>query len=943
MATETATPDLLTALLEHIRVLLGADHVLYSEWEPERGLVTNLAWTGTLQSPEVSTVGLSHPISLYIDDGVELGSDMFPPLEPAIEDTADPACDAKSRSYLERIAVAREAYVHLPCREGGYHELEVFFRDRGREISDADLAVLNDLGRLATVVIDHSRTADALRASELRYRTLAEQLPAIVYVTNPEGRSSIPNPDGIRHLLGYPPEEWSADPKLFWQRTIHPDDFAQVMSWVEDASPDPPYSIEYRMRRSDGEVIWVRDTALPVLGPNGELVRWQGLIVDITDLVENAERLQASETRYRLLAQQVPALTYFRTVDGVVSTLVGPEHGVTLTGHSPEQWEADPHGTWRAALHPDDREMVIDGYHEAVAQQRPHNVSYRMVTLDGHVLWARDIETEVRGDDGRVLGWHGVTVDVTEIEESGEALRAAEARYRNLVEQVPLVTYLDSSEGIGIYVSPQVEEILEVAVEDWVGSYAAWLDRVHPDDRDDVDRRYRSMLAGGDSFDLEYRVVRRDGSVRWIHDQGRRMAEPAAVAGLIQGVIYDVTDRHRAEQAAERRAGQQRVLAELGLRALSGVERASLVREATRAAAETLGVWAAAVLELTADGAEVEIVAGTGPMAHGVGARRPAGDATAAGYTLMTEAPLISGDLERETRFRVLEEAREVGMRSLICVKIAGTPAPYGVLAVYSTDVRAFTEDEVDYLQATANILATAVERDRTQAALAASEAQRQRVLGELLRSADAERARIATELHDDTIQVMTAALFALDRQIAAHRRGDVAAAEEAAGTLRTTLAEAVERTRRLTFELRPPLLQQRGLVAAVAELLEETQRTTPIRTRLEASVSRHTGDVESLCYRTVQELVGNARKHSRAVSLRVALADQNGSVVAEVADDGIGFDVGRALDRSVTRLHLGLDSAAERVRLAGGSFEIQSDPGVGTTVRFSLPARATG
>ena len=59
MASETATPDLLTALREHIRVLLGADHALYSEWEPELGLVTNLAWTGTLDSPEVSTVGLS--------------------------------------------------------------------------------------------------------------------------------------------------------------------------------------------------------------------------------------------------------------------------------------------------------------------------------------------------------------------------------------------------------------------------------------------------------------------------------------------------------------------------------------------------------------------------------------------------------------------------------------------------------------------------------------------------------------------------------------------------------------------------------------------------------------------------------------------------------------------------------------------------------------------
>ena len=311
---------------------------------------------------------------------------------------------------------------------------------------------------------------------------------------------------------------------------------------------------------------------------------------------------------------------------------------------------------------------------------------------------------------------------------------------------MPLVTYLDSADGIGIYVSPQVEEILEVAVEEWVGSYAAWLDRVHPDDRDDVDRRYRAMLTGGDNFDLEYRVVRRDGSLRWMHDQGRRMTEPAAVAGLIQGVIYDVTDRHRAEQAAERRAGQQRMLAELGLRALSGVDRLRLVRDATEAAAETLGVWAAAVLEPTADGRDVEIVAGparwgapSGPAArpampprqvhlHVRGAadqRRPgAGDPVPG-----AGRGAAGGDAQPD------------------CVKIAGTPAPYGVLAVYSTEARAFTEDAVDYLQATANILATAVERDRAQAALdgqrgaAPACARRAAALGRRGEGADRDRA----------------------------------------------------------------------------------------------------------------------------------------------------------------------------------------------------------
>ena len=156
----------------------------------------------------------------------------------------------------------------------------------------------------------------------------------------------------------------------------------------------------HRRRRA---TLWVRDTAVPIELGQGQGTVWLGIVFDITDLIENAERLQASETRYRLLAEQVPALTYFRMVDGAVSTLVNPEQGVTEpTGHSAEQWDADPHGTWQAALHPDDRDEVVAGYHAAIAERRPHDVSYRMMTVDGRVIWARDIETEVRGDDGRL-------------------------------------------------------------------------------------------------------------------------------------------------------------------------------------------------------------------------------------------------------------------------------------------------------------------------------------------------------------------------------------------------------------------------------------------------------------------------------------------------------------------------------------------------------------
>jgi two-component system sensor histidine kinase UhpB len=103
-------------------------------------------------------------------------------------------------------------------------------------------------------------------------------------------------------------------------------------------------------------------------------------------------------------------------------------------------------------------------------------------------------------------------------------------------------------------------------------------------------------------------------------------------------------------------------------------------------------------------------------------------------------------------------------------------------------------------------------------------------------------------------------------------------------------------------------------------------------------SVGRHPPMVEELAYRTVAEAVGNVRRHAAAGVLRVRLWEADGRLEGEVADDGRGFDVPAALDRSAMRLHLGLDAMRERLLLAGGDVAVQSSRGEGTRVRFSIP-----
>ncbi len=238
-------------------------------------------------------------------------------------------------------------------------------------------------------------------------------------------------------------------------------------------------------------------------------------------------------------------------------------------------------------------------------------------------------------------------------------------------------------------------------------------------------------------------------------------------------------------------------------------------------------------------------------------------------------------------------------------------------------------------------MVAAALAADRAAQALAASEHHRLEVLSEMLTAGDRERARIATELHDDTVQVMAATLVTLDRLTA--RLGDDTDADLLAAydAVRTTLREAMDRTRRLMFDLRPPLLEAYGLEPALRDLLLQAGMQGGFDTASEISVGRHPEMVEVLTYRTVREAVINARRHSGAQRLEVRLRDSDGVIRGWVVDDGVGFDVDHALRRGRSRLNLGLEAMMERVRLAGGDVEIESRPGRGTTLRFEIPAAA--
>lgn len=216
-------------------------------------------------------------------------------------------------------------------------------------------------------------------------------------------------------------------------------------------------------------------------------------------------------------------------------------------------------------------------------------------------------------------------------------------------------------------------------------------------------------------------------------------------------------------------------------------------------------------------------------------------------------------------------------------------------------------------------------------------------MLGEILNAQEAERARVSRDLHDDVGQALTSVLLGL-RLVESALASDEVALDDArrrTDDVRALVADALRRTRKLAFDLRPTILDDVGLVPALERLAQD------MTARGDATVSfaahgfgedRLPPEIETVVYRVVQEALTNITRHAGAATASITVIVAEGRVRALVEDDGVGFET----DAVPTRGHLGLKGMAERADLVGGTVELSSTTGTGTstgtTVRLELP-----
>jgi signal transduction histidine kinase len=272
------------------------------------------------------------------------------------------------------------------------------------------------------------------------------------------------------------------------------------------------------------------------------------------------------------------------------------------------------------------------------------------------------------------------------------------------------------------------------------------------------------------------------------------------------------------------------------------------------------------------------------------------------------------------------ESMRRLGANTSLYVPLVVAGVAMGVVAVHdkqNADPR-FTDDDLRIAEIFAGRAAVAVEQSQR----VARDAMRRVVAAQEL-----ERRRLARELHDETGQALTSILLGLRTIDDARGESELHAAVSVVRDLvRTTL----EDVRRLAVELRPSVLDDFGLVAALERLTQSFGEQTEIAVRFEQllpTADRLPSEVETALYRIVQESLTNVVKHARAANVRIVLARTDDSASLFIEDDGVGFD-----PSSPSETGIGLVGMQERVALLGGRLTIESRAGAGTTFVAEVP-----
>lgn len=834
------------------------------------------------------TASLCKSLALSLKTSL-LAFDEASPGEAGTEGTVmSPAMGPSERAaglrHQSRLAVA-EQLLHVyedavRTQSAGIAEAERALRERAEALERSEQA-LNEQTRIVNSVL----------------RSMGDG----VVVTDAEGQLLVANP-AVESILGFapgllPPTEWAERYEFFHGDTVTP--FSRNEWPLARAMRGEKVDwLEAYLRASQGVPgRWISINARPIRDDAGVLRGTVLVFHDITWLKRAQDALFESEYRFRSLVEGARDIIFTLSTEATMTSL-NPAFE-TVTNWSRSQWIGEP---LVALLHPDDAGFCQDVLQAIVERGTPLTCSMQISTKQGGYVTGEFVGTpQMR--QGRVVGVLGIIRDVTERRRIEDALRVSEERLRSIVQSTTDAIVLVNALMKVAFWNKGAEATFGYSAEEIIGQPVTVIipERYHEELERNVQRVRLLERVHSTSKTLELVGLRKAGAEFPLELSVTSWKGKSDL--FFTMILRDISERRSAEEQLDRLHYHNQVVLNSAGEGIYGVDRSGCFTFVNPAAAKMFGVEAEDLIGRSMDSYVFPPDTGARPLRD-------------------LRCPI----LETVTAGEIREQVDGMFWRK------DGTSFPVEYVSTPMWERREIVGAVVVFKDTT--------DRKRAEAQLQDSLRRLRKLSGRMEGIREEERGRIARELHDELGVGLTCLKIDLSRLggLLGERLipGDRARVDEKIRGMKEQVDSTITSVQRIVAELRPGVLDDLGLVAAIEWQCRDFQRRTGIVCHCTVSHEDLRVDPEqaTAVFRICQEALTNVTRHAQATEVQVCLEDQGAGLVLRVRDNGRGIPQDRLTDAR----SFGLLGMRERAGLLGGDVQIETQEGNGTTIVLQLP-----